>query len=139
MMWAGLALGIVVGAVLWNLPGAVILGFIGWLAGVIVDSKRAAARRPVGAPPRPVLGEPLPVRLDRMERTLVSLEARMGRIEAAVLAAPWWAAQDPLPGPLPRERENIAEPLAAERENIAQPGENIAQPGENIAQPGENI
>jgi len=43
MMWAGLALGIVVGAVLWNLPGAVILGFIGWLAGVIVDSKRAAS------------------------------------------------------------------------------------------------
>ena len=104
MMWAGLALGIVVGAVLWNLPGAVILGFIGWLAGVIVDSKRAAARRPAEAPPRPLLGEPLPVRLDRMERTLASLEARMGRIEAAVLAAPWGAA-------VPVAKEEVVAPV----------------------------
>ena len=81
MMWAGLALGIVVGAALWSLPGAVILGFIGWLAGVIVDSKRAAARRPPPAQPRPVMGETLPVRLDRIERALASLEQRMARME----------------------------------------------------------
>jgi hypothetical protein len=39
-MWIGLLVGVVVGAALWRIEGAIVLGFFGWLVGVIVDSRK---------------------------------------------------------------------------------------------------
>lgn len=85
MIWIGLAVGVAAGAALWGLEGAVVLGFIGWLGGVIVKSRRRDAPAPVAAA-MPVTVE---ARVQRLEKTLAVLESRIARLEPqAAEAAP---------------------------------------------------
>ena len=80
MIWIGLAVGIVLGAAFWGLEGAVVLGFIGWLAGVVLHSRR----RDASAPAAPVVRrESLEARVARLERTVASLELRLGGVVPA--------------------------------------------------------
>jgi hypothetical protein len=85
MMWLGLAIGVAVGGLLWNLKGALLLGFIGWLAGLIIGSNRKQAGQPVAvtAP-----NDSVAVRLERLERRYAQLEARLARMEAPVHVTP---------------------------------------------------
>ena len=59
MMWLGLVGGIVGGGLIWGIEGAVVLGFLGWLAGLIIQSNRAA-RGPAAKPPGPEPKQPGP-------------------------------------------------------------------------------
>ncbi len=87
MIWIGLVVGIVIGAGLWGMPGAVVLGFFGWLAGVIVKSRsRDVAASIPAAQARP---ETLEARVMRLERAVALLEARVpGGAPLAADAAP---------------------------------------------------
>jgi len=69
-MWIGLLVGIVVGAALWKLEGAIVLGFFGWIIGVIIDSRKRGKSQPVttAAPGTQV----------------VSLQSRVARLEITV-------------------------------------------------------
>ena len=40
MMWIGLIVGAVLGGLIFGLEGAIVLGFIGWLGGLIIKSSR---------------------------------------------------------------------------------------------------
>ncbi len=78
MVWLGLILGIVIGAVAWGAPGAIVLGFIGWLTGLIIKSNQK------GPPAKPVVPatpmrhtETIEERVARLERTVAGLEARL--------------------------------------------------------------
>ena len=108
MIWIGLALGIGIGAALWGLEGAVVLGFVGWLAGVVAKSRRHPAPAPV-APARP---ETMDARVERLERTLAQLEARLARLEpAAAEVAPAAAEVAPASETAPEsEPETAPEP-----------------------------
>ncbi|HXZ47855.1 MAG TPA: DUF2339 domain-containing protein [Usitatibacter sp.] len=75
-MWIGLLIGLVIGWWIGGIPGALVLGFLGWLVGLVVDSRRAQRTSP---PPRIV--EPAGDRLARLERTVASLDARLARLE----------------------------------------------------------
>ena len=48
MIWTGLIVGVVVGALIGELQGAVTLGFLGWLAGVIIKSQRQSKTEKTG-------------------------------------------------------------------------------------------
>ena len=80
MMWLGLIGGLVVGAVLWGAPGAIVLGFFGWLTGLIVKSHQRGPSTPVApAAVKPVaMKEPLEDRVQRLERAVAQLQARLG-------------------------------------------------------------
>jgi uncharacterized membrane protein len=87
MMWIGLAVGALIGAALGHWFGAVVLGFIGWLVGLIIDANRAP-KKPVamGAPASsaPSPSQPLmsdAQRLERLERRLATIETRLDRME----------------------------------------------------------
>jgi uncharacterized membrane protein len=78
MMWIGLLLGIVIGATQWGWRGAVVLGFLGWLGGVVVASRRSPAA------PRSVV-PPGPDRLGRLERSVARIEARLAQLEERIV------------------------------------------------------
>ncbi|MBC8023656.1 MAG: hypothetical protein H7Y14_11080, partial [Burkholderiales bacterium] len=87
MAWLGLFAGVIVGALLWRMPGALALGFIGWLVGFIVG----AQRKPV-VPATPVIPvqtgiqgpeRSVVARLDAIERRLAEIEARAGIVTTA--------------------------------------------------------
>ncbi|MDQ3028364.1 MAG: DUF2339 domain-containing protein, partial [Pseudomonadota bacterium] len=101
MIWIGLVVGIVAGAAFWGLEGAVVLGFIGWLVGVILKSRRRGTTPAMAAATaRPVTQE---ARIERLEKALAQLEARMARIEPppAVSPAILEPAQEPMVEPAP--------------------------------------
>ena len=103
MAWLGLFGGIVVGGLVWGWNGAVVLGFIGWLAGIIVGSRRAKSAE--AAKPAPIVRETQAARLDRLERTLAALDARLARLEAGAV---------PVASPSPTLAAMAAAPAAAE-------------------------
>ena len=82
MMWIGLLAGVVLGAAIAGLEGAVVGGFVGWLGGVIVQSHRTQAKG--GAAPAK---ESFEERMQRLERTVADLQARLARIEPRVIDA----------------------------------------------------
>ena len=91
MAWLGLIAGIVIGGLIWEWNGAIVLGFFGWLAGIIIGSKKQAkAGSAVNAPAPPKPAEAPANRIDRLERTVAALEQRIARLETgqAPIAAP---------------------------------------------------
>ncbi len=68
MTWVLVAIGVLVGAAQWGFPGAITLGFLGWLLGIILKSK---------ARPAPAQSE----RFDALDRRVAALEARLARVE----------------------------------------------------------
>ena len=49
MAWIGLIVGILIGAVIGKLPGALALGFLGWLVGFVIAAQKKPGT-PVAAP-----------------------------------------------------------------------------------------
>jgi uncharacterized membrane protein len=68
MIWLLAVIGVIVGAAEWGFPGAITLGFLGWLLGIVLRSN---------AHPVPEPG----ARLDALDRRIASLEARLARVE----------------------------------------------------------
>ena len=68
MTWLLVVIGVLVGAAEWGFPGAITLGFLGWLFGIILKSK---------ARPAPAQNE----RVDALDRRVAALEARLARVE----------------------------------------------------------
>jgi len=101
MAWLGLIGGIVIGGLLWEWNGAIILGFFGWLAGIIIGSKKEKKTASVvnaPAAPRPV--ESPANRIDRLERTVAALESRIARLETGGAPIAFVeAAPEPIPAP----------------------------------------
>lgn len=94
MMWIGLVLGVIVGAALAGVQGALVAGFLGWLGGLIVGSNRKQAAS--GAqPPRK---ESFDERMERLERTVADLQERLARIEPPVIPGAAEAAPAVVPG-----------------------------------------
>jgi len=78
MIWIGLVVGLVVGAAIDGLQGAVIGGFLGWLAGVVIKSQRTpSAPASIAVPVR----ETVEIRVQRLETTVAQLEARLAMLE----------------------------------------------------------
>ena len=111
MMWIGLLVGAVGGYVFGGGPGALIWGFLGWLAGVIANSMRTKP----GASPAPPAG--FEARVARLEEAVTRMEAQL-----ASLPPPWGRAGEgdtmpPLaesPPPVPLATvETSPEPVAA--------------------------
>jgi uncharacterized membrane protein len=75
MMWLGLVVGLVLGALWHGFDAAVALGFVGWLAGLIA----AAVRGTKTAKPED--------RLRTLEARLTAIEARLARMEAGGVVA----------------------------------------------------
>src|SRR5690349_205609 len=115
MIWIFTILGILIGAAIWGLEGAIVLGFIGWLAGVIVKSQRKAKPGSVPGPSR--ISEPgsLEERIARLEATVARLEARLGG--AAVPGTDAVADAAPL------------EPVVPDAAGAAEPAPAIVKPG----------
>lgn len=101
MMWLGLIVGVVVGALIGDLKGALMLGFIGWLIGLIVSSNRKTARQPAASQSFPPAT--LSVRLDRLEQRLATLETRLARMETGASVAVAVAVDEPAVEPVPPE------------------------------------
>jgi hypothetical protein len=121
MTWIGLIGGVVIGGLIWELEGALVLGFLGWLAGMIIKSNRAAAQSVVqtstpgpgtGQVQVPVLGVavdrsrwPMEQRVARLEEMVARLEAQLA---AGTVAAPA-ARATPEPPPIPETAAAPAE------------------------------
>ena len=122
MIWIGLGLGVAIGAVFWGLNGAVVLGFIGWLAGVIIQSQRRAPAAIAKVAPK----ETMEARMQRLERAVAQLEARLARLDpAAQESLPTSAAVQETPAPQPApEPEPVATQPAAPPEPPAPPRPN---------------
>ena len=78
MAWMGLIAGAVMGGLTWGWSGAVVLGFVGWLAGIIIGSRKPSA--PVATPAHAPV-ESTAERLERLERTVMSLQMRVEKLE----------------------------------------------------------
>jgi uncharacterized membrane protein len=92
MMWLGLFAGIAIGALAWGYSGAVVLGFLGWLAGVIIGSirsKPAPAKAPPAAAAQPV------DRVRMLEARVATLEARLAKLEGIAPPEPMVAVATP--------------------------------------------
>ena len=113
MMWIGLVAGIILGALIWGLEGAVTLGFIGWITGLIIQSNRKAAKAAsvvapqktgvrAGSDPNFRLGsnaEDLEVRVARLEHSVSMLQAQLVRMGVSPVipdAAPAAMVRDPI-------------------------------------------
>ena len=126
MIWIFLVIGIVAGAALWGLQGAIVLGFIGWLAGVIVNSQRGGAK-PAAVPtqaPRPA--DPVAARFDALEKRFAALEARLARFERG--EAPPDIAEQPEPAQPQTMAPEAPSPVAVP----SPPAPEIARPAESI-------
>ena len=103
MVWIGLFLGIGVGAATWGLEGALVLGFFGWLIGLVIKSRQAPpkpATPAVGAMPRETLTE----RVQKLERRVAQLERQLAAPRAVA------AAMDPAVAFAPPDLEEPARP-----------------------------
>ncbi|HEX3058009.1 MAG TPA: hypothetical protein VHP62_01535, partial [Usitatibacter sp.] len=102
MSWIGLIVGILVGAVIGKLPGALALGFLGWLVGfVIAAQKKPSAPVTPTAPvtttkPESPIHWSLANRLDAIERRLAVIERQIGVVPADVAIAAKAGIQDEL-------------------------------------------
>src|SRR5471030_1700761 len=92
MIWLLAVIGVVIGAAEWGFPGAITLGFLGWLLGVVLKSNA----RPVPEPG---------VRLDALDRRIAALEARLARVEGV-------EAHEEGPAAVPAQE--VARPVAAQ-------------------------
>jgi uncharacterized membrane protein len=138
MMWLGLIGGIVVGGLLWNLEGAIVLGFLGWLAGLIIKSNRAAlgpaaTPMPPGTGTGQVLGTgvgqvtaadhanwTLEDRVAWLERRVVDLEKRLAGSRPTLEREQAVATPPPVPEPEAAPASTVAaEVSAAELEQQA--------------------
>ncbi len=86
-MWIGLLLGVVVGAALWRLEGAIVLGFFGWLIGVVVDARKRGKPERVKTP-APAQAASLQARVARLEVTVERLESELKALRGDAPAAP---------------------------------------------------
>jgi uncharacterized membrane protein len=77
-MWWGLIIGAVFGAVAWGTPAALVLGFLGWLTGVVIDSRR---NRPKAT--KPIAPTPPLDRIGQLESRVKELEERLARLEGS--------------------------------------------------------
>lgn len=101
MMWLGLVLGIAIGAGSMGFGGAVVLGFLGWLVGLIIDSSRKT-------PPRKT-------REQALEARLAAIEARLARLEGGGIAkeeAAVPAVDNPAPAVAPAATAPVERPAA---------------------------
>ncbi|MEO7743917.1 MAG: DUF2339 domain-containing protein [Usitatibacter sp.] len=101
MIWIGLVGGVIVGSAINGFEGAFIGGFLGWLAGVVIKSRKqanAAAPVAVSVPVR----ETVETRVQRLEKAVARLEARLARLEPAPYVVPdaaeGAAVRDPISG-----------------------------------------
>jgi uncharacterized membrane protein len=77
-MWFwGLLLGLILGGAAFGFNGAVIMGFLGWFAGLIFGGKKKAAEEPA----------PRIDRLSALEMRLEALERRLSKLERGAFAA----------------------------------------------------
>ena len=134
MMWLGLIGGILLGGLAWGIEGAVVLGFLGWLTGLIIKSQkqksgpgpglaRAGAVPDLGqARARPGPGPgfdhsawTLEDRVAWLERRVVELEGRLaGAAPSAAIAT-----LPPIPEPVaPQPTAAGADPSSAEETAI---------------------
>jgi uncharacterized membrane protein len=95
MMWLGLFMGVVLGALWHGFNTAVVLGFIGWLVGLIAGSMRKK-------------DEPLADRVHRLEQRIEKLETRLKRFESPAAVAP---EAQPAPAAVPPTLEPTTGPL----------------------------
>ena len=86
MIWAFAIGGVVLGGAFWGLPGAISVGFLGWLTGIVVQSLRAKpppvervafSSTPLGES-RSAGRSSLEERFDALEQRLAALEAHVG-------------------------------------------------------------
>ena len=109
MSWLGLIVGVILGGLIGKFPGALALGFLGWLVGFIVSSTQKKA---IPAEPDRSVAD----RLDALERRLASVERQLQGSRGAMA---------PLPEPL------IAEPReAAPAEAPILTGQDMGRTGE---------
>ncbi|HUP98236.1 MAG TPA: DUF2339 domain-containing protein [Usitatibacter sp.] len=100
MIWIGLLVGIGIGAVLWGFEGAIVLGFVGWLAGVVLHSRTRPASTSAVKP----AVETLSNRVARLEKAVAELQARLdaqGVAEARPEAEPVAPIVEPDLPPVP--------------------------------------
>ncbi len=108
MMWIGLAVGGLLGAGLWGWRGAVTLGFVGWLVGLVVRAQRESGTRPAPSRAAP-RAEPLERRVERLERELARLSLEVSALRGSEAAI--------RPGEAPEPGRAVAtppEPVAPE-------------------------
>ncbi len=95
MIWLGLVVGVVAGAALWGWPGALVVGFCGWLAGIIISSSSAKARRATAPVAAPAAARPsVEARLERLEQGLARIEERLAKIDGVAPESRAAAAQE---------------------------------------------
>ncbi len=90
-MWLmGLVIGIVVGGTLFGFFGALVVGLLGWVVGMIIGSNKPASSKPAGSKPASYTNpEPAPSALDTMrtqriqflEQQLTAVKERLNVIE----------------------------------------------------------
>src|SRR5258706_2206339 len=121
-------IGIVAGGIFWGINGAITLGFIGWLAGMIVQAQRRPAQPPAAAPPAPEARalDPMEARLSALEKRYAALEARVTRFEFGAPAADIaMTREEPQPlqpvAPTPTPQPVPAAPLAASTTRAPEP------------------
>lgn len=133
MSWLGLIVGVVVGGLIGKFPGALALGFLGWLVGFIISSQKKQSVIPVQTgiqrPERSVAD-----RLDALERRLATLEKIVIPAKAGIQDT----AQPPMVA-TPREEtpiEPIAEPVRPVSGSLDLSGADMSRTGEfGIAPP----
>lgn len=76
MVWIGFLLGVGIGYSFWGFQGALVLGFLGWLTGLIVKSNQRSAAERVGKVPANA-APPLQVRVAALEARVAELESRL--------------------------------------------------------------
>ena len=102
MMWIGLVAGVVLGLIAGRWEAAVVLGFLGWLTGLIIGAQRKARERDAFTA--------LQQRVERLEEEVRALKREAPRVAVAQTAVQ--APQEPevaVPEYVP-EPENVPEP-----------------------------
>ncbi len=118
MVWICLLVGVVLGWGLWGFSGALTLGFLGWLGGIILKSM---LKGPTPTPsPKPVASpakDAAPARIEALDRRVAELEARLARVERLTVGESKVVAAGP---------EDLAEPIVAD--TAAEPQREFAPP-----------